>query len=377
MKDTSINRDSDKDGPRDGATWKLDISEDERRGRGAVTNATGRFEKATKELVDDGWHPDDPIPLRTTVTMDSTRTIIARNQSPDISFDRSINPYRGCEHGCIYCFARPTHAYLGLSPGLDFESRLFAKPKAAELLDKELRRPRYHPRVIAMGTNTDPYQPIEKKMKITSQVLHVLERFGHPVSIVTKSDLVLQDTDILQKLAQRNLTKVAISVTTLDRRIARKMEPRASTPAKRLEAIRQLSDAGIPTAVMVAPVVPVINDHEIEAILEKARDAGAAEAGYVLLRMPLEIKDLFREWLQEEFPDRAAHVISVMRDMRGGADYDSQWHKRMSGDGPYAQLVSKRFHLARRKLGFQEMSHKLALHHFKPPPIDSPQLTLF
>ena len=377
MKDTSINRVSDQDEHTGDASRELGIPQDARRGRGAVTNATGRFEKETTELVDDGWHPDDPVPLRTTITEDSTRTIIARNQSPDISFDRSINPYRGCEHGCIYCFARPTHAYLGLSPGLDFESKLFAKPKAAALLDKELRRPSYRPRVIAMGTNTDPYQPIEKKMKITSQVLHTLERFGHPVSIVTKSDLVLQDTDILQKLAQRNLTKVAISVTTLDRQTARKMEPRATTPGKRLQAIRKLSEAGIPTAVMVAPVVPVINDHEIEAILEKARDAGAAEAGYVLLRMPLEIKDLFREWLQEEYPDRADHVISVMRDMRGGADYDSQWHKRMTGDGPYAQLISKRFHLARRKLGFQELSHKLALNHFAPPPLDSPQLTLF
>ncbi len=356
---------------------EIGIRQEERRGRGAVTNKAGRFETSNTELVDDGWHPDDPVPLRTTVTIDSTRTIIARNQSPDISFDRSINPYRGCEHGCIYCFARPTHAYLGLSPGLDFESKLFAKPKAAELLEKELRRRSYKPRVIAMGTNTDPYQPLEKKMEITRSVLQVLERFSHPVSIVTKSDLVVRDIDVLQKLAQKRLTKVAISVTTLDRKTARKMEPRASTPTKRLNALRALNEAGIPTAVMVAPVVPAINDHEIESILEKARERGAGEAGYVLLRMPLEIKDLFREWLVEEYPDRAAHVISVLRDMRGGVDYDAQWHKRMVGEGPYAELISKRFHLARRKFGFQMASFKLDLSKFERPPVEDGQLTLF
>ncbi len=352
------------------------VREEERRGRGAVTNRSGRYEPSTKEAVDDGWHPLEPTPLRTSISIDATRSIIARNQSPDIPFDRSINPYRGCEHGCIYCFARPTHAYLGLSPGLDFESRLFAKPKAAELLAKELRRPSYRPRVIAMGTNTDPYQPIERHFGITRQVLEVMARFHHPVSIVTKSDLILKDLDVLEKLAEENLVKVAISVTTLDRKIARKMEPRASTPTKRLEAISKLRDAGIPTAVMVAPIVPAINDQEIEAILEEARQRDALEAGYVMLRLPLEIKDLFREWLEEEFPDRASRVISIMRQMRGGLDYDPQWHRRMTGDGPFAELISKRFHLTRRKLGFRMEPHRLDLGKFSAPPIIDNQLRL-
>ncbi len=365
------------DKPAPGAPIRpMGVQQEARRGRGAVSNPAGRYEASETVSVDDGWHPQETEPLRTQVTIDATRTIIARNQSPDIPFDRSINPYRGCEHGCIYCFARPTHAYLGLSPGLDFESRLFAKPNAAELLEKELRKPRYKPQVIAMGTNTDPYQPLEKRMRITRSVLEVMDRFSHPVSIVTKSDLILQDTDVLARLAERSLTKVIISVTTLDRKIARKMEPRAPTPGKRLEAIRRLNAAGVPTGVMVAPVVPAINDHEIETILKEARDRGAVDAAYVVLRLPLEIKDLIREWLEEQFPDRARHVISVLRNMRGGQDYDAQWFKRMRGDGAYAELLSKRFHLAKRKLGYGAEPFELDTTRFERPPADDKQLRL-
>lgn len=372
MKDT----DSPDNEPDQCAPDEIAIPGDARRGRGAVSNHAGRYEPADTQGIDDGWHLQDVLPLRTTVTIDATRSIIARNQSPDISFDRSINPYRGCEHGCIYCFARPTHAYLGLSPGLDFESRLFAKPKAAELLDRELRKSSYTPRVIAMGTNTDPYQPLEKRMRITRSVLEVMDRFGHPVSIVTKSDLILHDIELLERLARKNLIKVALSVTTLDRKVARLMEPRASTPTKRLDAIEELKKAGIPISVMVAPVIPALNDHEIEAILETARNRGADDAGYVLLRLPLEIKDLFQEWLLEAFPDRAAHVMSLVRSMRGGLDYDAQWHGRMRGTGPYADLIAKRFRLAKTRFGFSETSHKLDLSQFKPPPARGDQLRL-
>ena len=278
------------------------------RGRGALSNAVGRFEKQSRVLVDDGWddgwRDDDasPPPLRTEVIRDATRSIIARNKSPDISFDQSINPYRGCEHGCVYCFARPGHAYLGMSPGADFESRLFAKPNAAELLAKELSAPGYVPKVIAIGTNTDAYQPIEKKMRIMRGILEVLRDFKHPVGIVTKSPLVLRDIDILSEMASEGLAKIAISVTTLDRKLARSMEPRAGTPQRRLQAIRALSDAGIPTGVMFAPIIPALNDGEMEAVLSAAADCGARSAGYVLLRLPLEIKELFREWLDVHEP---------------------------------------------------------------------------
>ena len=300
------------------------------RGRAAISNAVGRYERQSRVLVDDGWddgwRDDDlpPPPLRTEVIRDATRTIIARNKSPDISFDQSINPYRGCEHGCIYCFARPTHAYLGLSPGADFESRLFAKPNAAELLARELSAPSYIPKIIAIGTNTDPYQPVEKKMRITRSILEVLRDFRHPVGIVTKSPLILRDIDILADMAREGLAKVALSVTTLDRNLARVMEPRAGTPARRLQAMRALSDAGIPTGVMFAPVIPALNDGEMESVLSAAVQAGATSAGYVLLRLPLEIKDLFREWLEVNEPGRAKHVMSLIRQMRQGKDYDSR-----------------------------------------------------
>ncbi len=358
------------------------IDPERARGRGALSNVVGRYERQTRVLVDDGWddgwRDDDlsPPPLRTEVIRDATRTIIARNQSPDISFDRSINPYRGCEHGCIYCFARPTHAYLGMSPGIDFESRLFAKPNAAELLAKELSAPGYVPRTIAMGTNTDPYQPIEKKMRITRSILEVLREFRHPVGIVTKSPLILRDVDILSEMAEMGLAKAALSITTLDRKLARMMEPRAGTPSRRLQAIKGLSDAGIPTAVMFAPAIPALNDGEMEAVLRAATEMGARSAGYVLLRLPLEIKDLFREWLEGNVPDRAKHVMSLVRQMRGGKDYDSQWSTRMRGTGPYAEMLARRFHMAVKRFGLNQPRAPLDTTRFKRPPRPGEQLAL-
>src|SRR5471032_3161445 len=272
-----------------------------RRGRGTLSNASGRYEPTARIAFDDGWQSLEELPpFSNTVSVDSTRKIITRNQSPDIGFDRSINPYRGCEHGCVYCFARPTHAYLGLSPGLDFESKLFVKPEAAELLERELSAPGYQPKVIAIGTNTDPYQPIERRYKVMRRILEVLDRAGHPVGIVTKSALVLRDLDILARMAERKLAKVALSVTTLDPELARKMEPRAATPMRRLETLRRLAQAGVPTTVMVAPIIPALNDMEIERILDAAQAAGVKEAGYVLLRLPLEVRDLFNEWLKAD-----------------------------------------------------------------------------
>jgi len=363
-------------------TTVLEITADPRilRGRGAVSNASGRFERHARVLVDDGWAEptgDDALPpLKTEIIIDATRSIITRNQSPDISFDRSINPYRGCEHGCIYCFARPTHAYLGMSPGADFESKLFAKPNAAELLAKELSAPGYTPKTIAIGTNTDPYQPIEKKLKIMRSVLEVLREFRHPVGIVTKSALVTRDIDILAPMAEMGLARVALSVTTLDRGLARAMEPRAATPSKRLEAIRTLSDAGIPTAVMFAPIIPALNDGEMETVLAAAKDAGARSAGYVLLRLPLEIKDLFREWLEANRPDAAKHVMSLIRQMRGGKDYDAEWTQRQRGTGPYAKMLAHRFRMARRRLGLEQHS-ELRCDLFRRPPKVGDQLKLF
>src|SRR3954462_10187955 len=331
------------------------IERERRRGRGAQSNASGRFEAEARVAFDDGWQSLDELPpFKTTVTLDTARKVITRNDSPDIGFDRSINPYRGCEHGCVYCFARPTHAYLGLSPGLDFESKLFAKPNAAELLERELSAQNYTPRTIAIGTNTDPYQPIERQYQIMRRILEVLDRFGHPVGIVTKSALVLRDLDILSRMAERNLAKVALSVTTLDPKLARVMEPRAATPARRLEALRQLSAAGVPTSVMVAPIIPAINDAEIERILDAAAALGGKGAGYVLLRLPLEVRDLFREWLIANFPDRYRHVFKLVRDMRGGKDYDSGWDKRMTGTGPVAWMIGRRFEAACEKLGLNK-----------------------
>jgi DNA repair photolyase len=329
------------------------VRPDRNRGRSAGINPTGRFEPVTRHVFDDGWATlEDLPPFKTEVQVEKPRTIITRNDSPDISFDRSINPYRGCEHGCVYCFARPTHSYMGLSPGLDFESKLFAKPDAAKLLDKELSKEGYEPRTIAIGTNTDPYQPIEKQWRIMREILEVLDARNHPVGIVTKSALVTRDIDILSRMAERGLAKVALSVTTLDRMLARTMEPRASTPTKRLEAIRQLSDAGIPTSVMVAPIVPGLTDQEIERILDAARAVGAQDAGYVLLRLPLEVSPIFKDWLLRHYPDRYRHVMSLVRSMRDGKDYDSEWGKRMRGTGPYAWQIGRRFEIAAKRLGF-------------------------
>ena len=354
------------------------VDHERRRGRGAQSNASGRYEPLARIAFDDGWRTLDELPpFKTSVTVDATRKIITRNDSPDIGFDRSINPYRGCEHGCIYCFARPTHAYLGLSPGLDFESKLLVKPEAAALLEKELSAPGYEPRVIAIGTNTDPYQPIERRYEIMRQILEVLEAAGHPVGIVTKSSLVLRDIEILARMAKRNLVKVAISATTLDPKLARIMEPRAPTPSRRIEALRQLSAAGVPTAVMVAPIVPAINDAEIERILDAAAAVGVSGAGYVMLRLPLEVRDLFREWLMANYPDRYRHVFKLVREMRGGKDYDSTWGRRMKGSGPYAWMIGRRFEVACEKLGLNEEKAKLTTEHFHPPRPSAVQLDLF
>jgi DNA repair photolyase len=354
------------------------VERERRRGRGAQSNASGRYEPLARVAFDDGWQSlEDLPPFATSVSVDASRKIIARNESPDIGFDRSINPYRGCEHGCVYCFARPTHAYLGLSPGLDFESKLFVKPDAPALLERELSAPSYVPRTMAIGTNTDPYQPIERRYEIMRQLLEVLDRAGHPVGIVTKSALILRDIDILARMAKRNLVKVAISVTTLDPKLARVMEPRAPTPARRLEALRQLSAAGVPTAVMVAPIVPAINDAEVERILDAAAAVGVSGAGYVMLRLPLEVRDLFREWLMANYPDRYRHVFKLIREMRGGKDYDSTWGKRMKGSGPYAWMIGRRFEVACEKLGLNAERAKLTTEHFRPPRPAAVQLDLF
>ena len=347
------------------------------RGRSAGINPSGRFEPVSRHVFDDGWNSIEELPpFKTEVQVERPRTIITRNDSPDISFDRSINPYRGCEHGCVYCFARPTHAYMGLSPGLDFESKLFAKPDAAKLLERELSKDGYKPRTIAIGTNTDPYQPIERQYRIMREVLEVLDAHSHPVGIVTKSALVTRDIDILSRMADRGLAKVALSVTTLDRTLARVMEPRASTPGKRLEAIRQLAEAGIPASVMVAPILPGLTDSEIERILDAARGAGARDAGYVLLRLPLEVAPIFKDWLLRHYPDRYRHVMSLVRSMRDGKDYDSEWGKRMRGTGPYAWQIGRRFEIAARRLGFNAERTSLRNDLFRAPPRKGEQLTL-
>src|ERR1700736_5207211 len=367
-----------------GAEPRLDVDvtvgvdQERRRGRGAQTNASGRFEPKVAVPFDDGWQSiEDLPPFKTEVAIDTARKVITRNASPDIPFDRSINPYRGCEHGCIYCFARPTHAYLGLSPGLDFESKLYMKPDAPELLERELSAASYTPRTIAIGTNTDPYQPIERRYQIMRRILEVLERSGHPVGIVTKSNLVTRDIDILSRMASRKLVRVGISVTSLDAKLARVMEPRAPTPARRLEALRELASAGIPTTVMAAPIIPAINDAEIERILEAAAACGVEAAGYVLLRLPLEVRDLFREWLAANFPDRERHVFALIRQTRGGKDYDATFGKRMTGGGPYAWMIGKRFETTCSRLGLNVHKTPLTTEHFASPRRASEQLSLF
>ncbi len=355
------------------------VHPDARRGRGALSNAVGRYEREHRLADDDGWDnlEEPPPPLRTQMIRDSTRSIIARNTSPDIGFDRSINPYRGCEHGCTYCFARPTHAYLGMSPGLDFERKILFKPDAAILLEKELRAGTYRCRAMAMGTNTDPYQPAERHYQITRAVLEVLARFRHPVGIVTKSALISRDLDILAPMAADNLAKAALSITTLDHHLARKMEPRASTPTRRLQAVRELSAAGIPTTVMFAPLIPGLNDHELEAVLTASKAAGATSAGYVLLRLPLEVKDLFQEWLAAEVPERASRVMTLIRATRAGKDYDAKWGQRQSGTGPIAEAAADRFRLTCKRLGLNGERSPLDTSKFKPLALPGDQLTLF
>lgn len=355
----------------------MPVAGERRRGRGAVSNAGGRFERLEREERADDLDDEGLPAFRTEVIPERARTIISRNESPDIAFDRSINPYRGCEHGCAYCFARPTHAYLGLSAGLDFETRIFAKTNAAEVLEREVSAPGYQPRTIAMGANTDPYQPVERELKITRSVLEVLERCNHPVGIVTKSGLVTRDIDLLGAMAGKGLAKVAISVTTLDRKLARALEPRAASPQKRLDTIRALSAAGIPVSVLVAPVIPGINDHEIEQILEAARAAGASEAGYILLRLPLEVRDIFAQWLVVNAPGKARHVLSLVRSTRQGKDYDARFGLRQTGTGPYAWLIGRRFELAAARLGFGKRRIRLETGLFRPPVQPGGQLSLF
>ncbi len=355
----------------------LRVSRGRMRGRASALNPSGRFETHSRVLEDDGWSSLEDLPaFKTEVQTEEARTIITRNQSPDISFDRSINPYRGCEHGCVYCFARPTHAYSGMSPGLDFESKLFVKPDAARLLEKEITRPGYEVRPIAIGTNTDPYQPIERDYMLMRSILEVLDRYNHPVGIVTKSALVMRDVDILSRMADRGLAKVALSITTMDRMLARTMEPRASTPTRRLEAIKALTDAGVPTSVMVAPVIPGLNDHEIERILDSAAAMGAREAGYVLLRLPLEVAPIFKEWLLRHYPERYRHVMSLIRSMRGGKDYDAEWGKRMRGTGPYAWQIARRVELASKRLGLNARRRQLRTDLFIQPAPQGEQLAL-
>ena len=355
----------------------LRVGFERRRGRGAGVNPSGRYEALSRHVFDDGWETLEELPpFKTEVQVERPRTIITRNDSPDISFDRSINPYRGCEHGCIYCFARPTHAYMGLSPGLDFESKLFAKPDAAKLLERELAKDGYQPKTIAIGTNTDPYQPIERQWRIMREILEVLEAYDHPVGIVTKSALVTRDVDILSRMAAKGLAKVALSVTTLDRRLARTMEPRAATPPKRLEAMRTLSEAGVPVSVMVGPVIPGLNDQEIERILDSGVAAGAKEAGYVILRLPLEVSPIFKDWLLRHYPDRFRHVMSLVRSMRGGKDYDSEWGKRMRGSGPYAWQIGRRFEIAAKRLGLNTERRSLRTDLFHSPAKQGEQLVL-
>ena len=361
------------------------------RGRGAVSNPTGRFEKRQLTPFDDGWGDDiddpegagensavgEPMRLPTTVIPEKTRRAITRSNSPDLSFDRSLNPYKGCENGCVYCFARPSHAYVGLSPGIDFETKIFSKPDAPERLREELLKKSYHCAPITLGANTDPYQPVERELKISRRLLEVLREFRHPVSIITKSALVQRDADILADMARDNLAQVFVSTTTLEKSLARIMEPRAATPEKRLETIEVLNKAGVPTHVMTAPMIPFVNDHELERILEAAYTRGARRAGYVLVRLPHELKDLIEEWLERHFPDRKQHVLNTIRQTRGGQLYESTWGVRMTGTGPYAQAIAARFNAACRRFGFNLERTELDTTKFRPPEEKGAQMGLF
>ena len=347
-------------------------------GRAALSNPSGRYERHETDLVDDGWDMEEDLPpLRTEVSDERPRRVITRNTSPDISFDRSINPYRGCEHGCIYCFARPSHEWLGMSAGLDFETRLIAKPTAPELLERELRAKSYKPAVIAIGTNTDPYQPLEKERRIMRRVLEVLSEYRHPVAVVTKGTLIERDLDVLGEMGRAGLARVGISVTTLDATLARKMEPRVPSPERRLATIRRLTEAGCPVRVMVSPVVPALTDHEMEAILEAGAAAGAVAASWIMLRLPHGVSQLFRDWVETHYPDRAARVMGRVRDLHGGKDYDPEWGKRMTGEGLFAEMMKQRFAVATRRLGLAHELPELRTDLFQPPARAGDQLSLF
>lgn len=347
------------------------------KGRGASSNRDSRYSAMVRESIADGWTPEEPPPFKTTVTPETSRRIISRNDSPDIPFEQSVNPYRGCEHGCIYCYARPSHAYLGLSPGLDFESRLFAKRDAAALLRRELARKAYVPTLIALGANTDPYQPIEREWRLTREVLEVLHECRHPVTITTKSALVERDLDLLAEMAEARLAQVQISITTLDAALARALEPRAAAPKRRLETLRRLSAAGIPVTVLMAPIIPALTDPEIETLLARAAEAGARSAGHILLRLPLELEELFREWLETHVPLRASHVLSRLRDVHGGKVYRSGFGLRQSGSGPYAEMIFQRFRLAAKRNGLDQAAIDLDTHQFRPPVPRPIQTSLF
>ena len=351
------------------------------KGRGALSNPPVRFESTVVEKTDDGWYQEDEegiTSLPQTVLPDRAKSVITTNNSPDVGFDQSINPYRGCSHGCVYCFARPTHAYLGLSPGLDFETKLFYKDNAVQLLRAELSARNYVCKTIALGINTDGWQPLEKEMEVTRSVLAVLAETRHPISIVTKSALIVRDLDLLQDMARDRLVSVMFSITTLDNDIKRALEPRTAGPQARLKALEQLAAAGVPVGVMVAPVIPSLTDHEMEHILEAAKNAGATRAGYTLLRLPHEVKDLFREWLAEHYPDRAQHVMSIINQSRGGKDYQAQFGTRMVGTGVFAELLRKRFQVAKRKLGLDAPDERFELRTdlFRPPAVNQAQMSL-
>ena len=354
---------------------------DEIKGRGALSQPPGRFDKLTQTLERDGWYEEEPPNKpETTVLPETARTVISRNQSPDIHFSQSINPYRGCEHGCPYCYARPSHAYVGLSPGLDFETKLFYKADAASVLEKELSAPNYKCAPITLGANTDPYQPLEKSLKVTRSLLEVMLNYKHPVSVTTKGALVARDVDLLAALARDGLTRVMFSIPTLNNELKRVLEPRAASAAAKLKAMRVLAEAGVPVGVLVAPIIPVLTEHEIERVLEASREAGASLAGYTILRLPWEVKDLFREWLAQHFPDRAAHVMSIVRSMRGERDNDPSFGTRMHAEGPVAQLLRQRFQLASKRLGFPQerrgRDFSLPTNLFRPPLRTHPQLSL-
>lgn len=348
------------------------------RGRGARSNVSGRYEAIQRTVFDDGWSSLDELPkLKTMVSKETAKTVISKNQSPDLWFERSINPYRGCEHGCVYCYARPSHANMGLSPGIDFEAKLFAKTNAADALRVELCKKNYQPKTIMLGSNTDVYQPIERQYRITRQILEVMLEFSHPVAIVTKSASILRDLDLLTQLAEKGLVKVAVSITSLDHKLSRSIEPRASAPGKRLQAMEILAKAGVPTSALVAPVIPAVNDHEIEKILGAVSVTGATEAGFTMLRLPAEVRPQFKEWLMAEMPDRAAHVISLVRSLHGGKDYDSSWGQRRRGSGPYAWSIARRFELAARRVKLNIKPVVLRTDLFMRPPQIGEQLPLF